>query len=221
MMCVSSQRIEQKFVQQIPAHILVSPFLQGGGFGVFEGLVDPALQSHLLTEALACYPSAILSEVSKGDSENFRGGSPARRFSSVPGGPIQDSFYHSPQVLALLAQLTGVRLSPTGQHGTYSYYVRPGDHLELHRDVETCDLTLITCLHSRASAGAQGGTLYLYPRHLFAPLSVIRDNPVEGAVGLSLKVGQSLVFFGGIVPHYLSPTTLGQERIVSVLCYAT
>jgi hypothetical protein len=219
-MFASSQRIEQKFVQQIPARILASPFLQGGGFGVFEGLVDPALQAHLLTEALTHYPSAILSEVIEGDGENFRGGTPARRFSSASGGPIQDSFYHSPQILALLAQLTGVRLSPTGQHGTYSYYVRPGDHLAVHRDVEACDLTVITCLHSRSNAGAQGGVLCLYPHHLFTPLSVVRKKPTEGAVRLTLKPGQSLVFFGGIVPHYLSPTAPGQERIVSVLCYA-
>jgi hypothetical protein len=212
--------VHSSFIEQIPAHILASPFLQKGGFDVFEGLTSSALQSKLLAEALEHYSLAEVNLVTEPDHENFRGGKPPRCFSSAPGGPVQALFYHSPQVLELLSQLTGVYLRPTGENGTYSYYLRAGDHLALHRDIKTCDLTVITCLHCRSNSKDFGGMLYLYPQYLFEPLSTLRKNLSEGAVGLSLKAGQSLVFFGGIVPHFLSHLALGQERIVSVLCYA-
>ncbi len=206
------------FLEQLPQRVLSSALLQKGGFEVLEGLVDASLQAQLLTEAFSHYSLALPNVVTESDNEDFRGGKPSRRFFSAPGGAVQDTFYHAPQVLHFLHHLTGVRLTPTGQHGTYSYYVSPGDHLALHRDIETCDLTVITCLHSRFSQG-QGGILYLYPNHLFEPLSTLRGNPQAGALGINLQPGQSLVFFGGIVPHYLSCIAPEQERIVSVLCY--
>jgi hypothetical protein len=187
------------FLRQVPAYILASALLQRGGFAVVEGLVAGKLQTGLLSEALTHYSFALPNVVTENDNE--------------------ENFYHSAQTLWFLCQLTGVQLSPTGQHGTYSYYLTSGDHLALHRDIETCDLTVITCLHSRIGQ-TQGGTLYLYPTHLFEPLSTIRRNLDQGALGINLQPGQSIVFFGGIVPHYLSYVAPGQERIVSVLCYA-
>jgi hypothetical protein len=207
------------FLRQVPAYILASALLQRGGFAVVEGLVAGKLQTGLLSEALTHYSFALPNIVTENDNEEFRGGKPRRRFLSAPGGSVQDNFYHSAQTLWFLCQLTGVQLSPTGQHGTYSYYLTSGDHLALHRDIETCDLTVITCLHSRVGQ-TQGGTLYLYPTRLFEPLSTIRRNLDQGALGINLRPGQSIVFFGGIVPHYLSYVAPGQERIVSVLCYA-
>lgn len=204
---------------RLPPYILASPFIQKGGFAVFEGLPERNVQQALLSEALEQLQNARTNEVTVPDDEDFRGGCPPRRFLSATGGAVQDAFYHAAWLRQTLYQITGLNLLPTGQHGTYSYYLKSRDHLALHRDIETCDLTLITCLHHRSTAATAGGSLYLYPGHLHEPLATLRRNPAVGSLRLRLSAGQALVFFGGIVPHYLSPLAEGQERIISVLCF--
>ena len=43
----------------------------------------------------------------------MRGGSPARRLASAPGGRVQDAFYASPWLLGFLKDVSGVPLVPT------------------------------------------------------------------------------------------------------------
>lgn len=64
-----------------------------------------------------------------------------------------------------------------------------------------------------------GGRLCLYPDRLFEPLSIIRATPQQGAIKVRLDPGQTIVLFGGLVPHALLKVAAGQARIVSVLCY--
>ena len=144
---------------------------------------------------------------------------PARRFRNCSGGPVQDAFYHAPWVLDLLRGLTSPALAPTGPRGTFSFYVRPGDFLDIHRDIQTCDVAVITCLHDGSRAPGDGGSLCLYPERLFEPLSSVRATPDAGALRLRLGVGQTIVLCGGLVPHALLPVAEGQRRVVSVLCY--
>ena len=111
-------------------------------------------------------------------------------------------------------------LKPTGDNGTYSYYLRAGDFLDLHRDIVTCDIAVITCLKNQFGENKGGGQLRLYPERLNEPLSAVRETPESGAVNVMLEESQTIVMYGGLIPHTLLPLDEGQQRIVSVLCYA-
>jgi hypothetical protein len=123
----------------------------------------------LRAEAFAHYSAATLNQAAEPDGEWWRGGCPNRRYWSIAGGDLQDSYYHSPRLIDYLAARVGVPVAPTGVRGSYSYY-RPGDFLGLHRDVETCDLALITCLYHGPAATPSSGSLTLYPGRSDEPL---------------------------------------------------
>lgn len=202
----------------VPLTVRESPLMRQGGFGVYEGLVNTAVLAGMLDEAVALSAGADECHVPVSDGEQVRGGRPARRFLTSPGGPVQQRFYSDPSVLHFLRHVTHPSLRPTGPLGTYSYYARPGDYLAIHRDIVTCDVSVITCL-SDAPGTARGGGLSLYPERLSEPLSAIRAAPARGACLVRLTAGQTIVFYGGLVPHALQPVDPGQVRIVSVLCY--
>jgi hypothetical protein len=205
--------------ETIPTVIRQSCLMKRGGFDVFEGLVDARMRREMLSEAVALLPHATRCEVKVSDDEEVRGGKPRRRFINAQGGPLQQAFNTSPAVLDFLRGLTTRALTFTGEIGTYSYYMDPGDYLDIHRDIVTCDVAVITSLHDRARDNGEGGRLCLYPERLGEPLSQIRATPDRGAVKVRVQVGQTIVLYGGIVPHALLPVAEGQARIVSVLCY--
>jgi hypothetical protein len=215
----------QPRVSQIPAIIQQSPLYQRGGFVLLEKLLEPKNLAALQREALTLGRNAQENKVLESDRNAFeinfgRGGSPARKFLSTQGSTVQDTFYHSSTLTHMLETLSGTTIKPTGARGTFSYYAREGDFLALHRDILTCDLTLITCLfdHTRGTSNQLGGVLRLYPSYNLKPLSSIPTH-LQHAVDLRLQVGQSLALLGGIVPHELLPTSPGQVRVVSVLCF--
>jgi hypothetical protein len=196
-----------------------SPLVRKGGFDVFQGLPEPKTFDLMLSEATSVFPTAQVSDVAVSDREEIRGGNPARRFLSAPGGSVQDAFYNATWMIDFLRGVTGTFLIPAGRRGTYTYYARPGDYLALHRDVETCDVAVITCLYNNAGLADGGGVLNLYPDRLFEKLSVIRETPEHGVTRIRLLPGQTLVMLGGIIPHALMPVNNKQVRIISVLCY--
>lgn len=203
----------------IPPFIRESPLMRAKGFTILDGLVAPTTLKMLLSEAVELYQAASDNKVLVSDGFEGRGGSPARSFFSASGGPVQDALYSAPDLLDYLRKLTGTDVSLSGGRGTYSYYTRPGDYLALHRDVESCDLTLITTLHDRLGPESEGGALCLYPDRILEPLSAIRGAPEQGAVKKRMQPGQTLAFYGGIVPHALLPVVADQHRIVSILCF--
>ena len=83
----------------------------------------------------------------------------------------------------------------------------------------TCELVVNTCLHEARPEAADEG-LRAYPTRSDEPLSQIRERPSVGAISVPIRPGQSLVMFGGIVPHEVLPMSAGQTRIMSLLCYA-
>jgi len=202
----------------IPAVITESDLMKRGGFDVFEGLIGPDTRAQMLSEALALLPHATGCEVNKSDDEEVRGGAPRRRFTSGRGGPLQQSFNTAPWLLAFLRSLTNPALIYTGEIGTYSYYLRAGDYLELHRDIVTCDVAVITCLYD-SLMDEDNGRLCLYPGRCLEPLSKIRATSQQGVEKVRLGIGQTIVMYGGIIPHALLPLAEGQTRIVSVLCF--
>ena len=111
------------------------------------------------------------------------------------------------------------QIAPSGKRGTYSYYLRPGDFLGIHRDILACDVAVITCLIDGVQKSHDSGSLCLYPDRFTEPLSNVRSTPEKGAFKLHLAAGQTIVMYGGLIPHTLLPVSGGESRVVSVLCY--
>ena len=120
-------------------------------------------------------------------------------------------------MVSALGRICGAEVAPTGG-GTYSYYENPGDFLALHRDVVRCDVAVISCL-SLSAVGSSAGELHVYPAYIGEPLSRVRSAGREAGRAAPLARGQTVVLFGGILPHEVTPMAPGQERIVSVMCY--
>jgi len=195
---------------------LSSPLLARGGFAVLPRFLDKAAANDLLAESLTAYQAATLTDIAESDGEEGRGGSPARRFFSAPGGPVQAAIYNAPWMSALLTDLAGVPIKPTGAMASYSYYVRPGDHIDVHRDILTCDVAVITCLIDREAAG---GGLIVYPSRAGETLSSIRTDRSREAEPVPLRPFESAVLFGGLIPHRVQAVTASQQRVVSVMCF--
>jgi hypothetical protein len=202
-----------------PPDLPVSPLLARGGYDVYPAIPGADTTRRLLAEATAVSSHASENRVERWDGHEGRGGSPERCFLVAEGGSVQDAFYRAPSLTAFLAGVVGQVVTPSGLRGSYSYYAHPGDFLGLHRDVEVCDLALITCLHDVANASGTAGALRLYPDRRDEPLANIRRSGAKGQVLVRLRPGESIVILGGLVPHSLEPVAAGQIRIVSVLCF--
>lgn len=216
----SSREKNNVEMPEIPREIMNSPLMRRGGFDIFNGLADELIKDLLLAEAMAQKEFAAENNVSEPDAEQIRGGVPARKFISSSGGDFQQQFYHAKWLIDFLRDLTTPFLKPTGESATYSYYLRGGDFLDLHRDIVTCDVAVITCLKNEFGENKCGGQLCLYPERINEPLAVVRETPEDGAVKVRLEESQTIVMYGGLIPHALLPLDENQQRIISVLCYA-
>ena len=195
------------------------PSLLGvGGFAVFDRLPGLPHPAALLNEAVSLARHSERQHHDNDASEDGRGGAPARRLFSSPGGAIQNAGYAGNELQQFVADVVGAPVRPSGGQGTYSYYVRPGDYLGLHRDIEECDVAVITSLCDAGGAGGSGA-LVLYPKRISEPLSQIRSMPDAGSISVHLRPGQTIVLLGGYVPHATMPMGRGQKRIISVLCF--
>lgn len=188
-------------------------------YAVVQLLDDDELR-RLAEESFRCHADAVESRVPRPVDEDRQRGNPAKWLESAGGGPALASFYSSPHVLDALASLTGRRWQPSGAAGSFLYYRRPGHHLDLHRDIEACELAVVTCLYEHGAAGT-GGMMCLYPERQSEPLAAIRATQREGALVFRLPVGHSLVQFGGSVAHAVLPVGPGHTRIVAPLCFRT
>ena len=202
----------------IPKKLLLSALFQQGGYTILRDWLPQSFVSALASEAREQKAIATGVEISKSDSELVRGGSPARKFLNAPGGEIQRSLYENRSAMQAVANIVQLPLAPTGSGGTFSYYCRPGDYLTIHRDIVACDVAVITCLEEEGITSS-GGKLCVYPSRVHESLPQVRQDPTRGAVPLRLAPGDTVVLFGGIVPHCTLPVVANQNRVVSLLCY--
>lgn len=152
------------------------------------------------------------------DISGYRTGNPARWLRSAGGGSIQFEVYQSPAMAENLSYICGRPIKPTGGRGTYSYYDKKGHFLGLHRDINTCDVTLITCLHRKHSL-SESGALRLYYKSFAQNLPEIITGRQTPYVDVHPEEEQSIILLGGWVPHEVLPADDGYERYISVLCY--
>jgi hypothetical protein len=203
----------------VRSRLAASPLVAGGGAATTRLLDERWLQA-LRTEAEAGAAKASAALVEHPRDEDTKRGDPDRWIDWTTGGASLDAFYTSPAVLAFLERLTSVRWMPSGAGGTYTYYRRAGHHLGLHRDVDQCDLALITCVWDEGRPiDGLSGVLRLYPTRVGERLSDVRRTPGHGATDVSLIGGETLVLLGGIIPHTLLPMAAGHSRVVAPLCY--
>ena len=133
-----------------------------GGYRVYSDFPGAATRE-LLDEAMTLYPEASHQECWDDDHAEGRGGRPRRKLLTNLGGPVQDQLYRSEWLPQLLSRECGCTVTASGNRGSYSYYVRPGDFLDLHLDVDQCDITLIAALHDNSVSSDPSGALVLYP----------------------------------------------------------
>ena len=188
------------------------------GGALVARLLDDHTLKRLTEEAWACHPQAVEQRVQRADDAAALRGDPNRWLENAPGGPVLQAFYGSSTVLATLAGLTGLRWRTAGGLGTFSYYRRQGHHLGLHRDLDICELAVITCIYDDSPAGGIWGALRLYPSRSHDGLRAIVADP-RGGVDVHLRSGDSLILLGGLVPHRLLPVRAGHVRVVTPLCY--
>ena len=200
-----------------PTDVLTSQIFAAGGYFIVSGLFDEATLQGLLAEAEGSRPDGVRQSLTDSDGTEGRGGSPARAYRSSQGRDLHWGLHGSPEMAAALAGLCGATVSATGS-GTYSYYEEPGDFLALHRDILGCDLAVITCLTSR-TCGGPTGELTVYPGFVREPLSTVRAAGRQCGTAIALDRGHTVVLLGGLVPHEVTPTSPGQERIVAINCY--
>ncbi len=200
----------------ISPEIAHSPLMQRGGYAVFPDLLAPHEIAHLQADARTQKPTATRTAMPISMRCETRGGAPARVYKVANGSGTQFAIVGSVALRDRLSALAGFPIEATGG-GTFSYYEDPGDHLALHRDIVSCEVVLITCLEN--GPRTEGGRLIVYPdligQRLTARAALRRTNGVV----LDLAPGDSLVMFGGIIPHELTPVGADQRRVVSVTCY--
>jgi len=206
--------------QPLPRAIRDSELMKSEGCAIFDRFPGAAVCARLLAESRLCLQGAVTTAITTSDDEEVRGGNPARRFISAGGGSEQMAFCNDPKTMRFLSEICNAPVRPTGECGTYAYYARPGDHLALHRDIETCDIAVVTCLLDRHGEGSSGGLTRYYPDRPHEPLSRIRATPDDGAMRVRVPVGSTLVMFGGIVAHLIEPVAAGELRVVSILCFS-
>jgi len=200
-----------------PAEVLASHLFTAGGYFVVSGLFDEVTLEALRAEAEAARPEGVRQSLSDSDGTEGRGGSPARAFRSGRGRELHWGLHGSPEMKARLEQLCGVVVTPTGS-GSFSYYEQPGDFLALHRDILQCDMAVITCLSAHPGEGSSG-ELTVYPGFMREPLSAVRAADRSFGTVVTLERGHTAILLGGLIPHEVTPTCAGQERIVAINCF--
>ncbi len=200
------------------SRLTAGEFALSGGVAWLNQFPDAAACRELTVEAWEAYREASRQEHREASEEEWRGGKPPRALASASGGQVQDALYAAPWLHDFLSQMCGVRITPSGNRGSYSYYVNQGDFLDIHLDVDGCDVTLITVLYDDTDPTSEAGGLCVYRQHVGVPLSAVRSAPDLHREVIKPSAGQSVLLLGGFVPHAILPMEQGQ-RVISALCF--
>ncbi len=204
-------------VSQIETEISASPLHAAGGFIVVSAIFSQSEMAELRTEASNARATGNRQVFAEFVPCEERGGTPKRAFLSAPGSQTQWRLFSAPRLATTIKSITGLTVRPTGS-GSFTYYECEGDCLALHRDIETCDLAVITCIDENSTSSG-GGRLLAYPQFINKSLEAARLAGPAAATPVWLRTGNTILLLGGMVPHEVAPTKAGEERIVSVMCF--
>lgn len=195
------------------------PVGRAGGVVVFDEVPGASFAARLYAEAASLYPGADRQVADVVDTSVGRGGVPPRALCTTGGGPLQDAFYGSEWLHAFLSEQCGTTVVPTGERGSYSFYVAEGDYLGLHLDIDSCDVTLITVLRDDTDPTDAAGGLLVHLDDFGATLDDVRAHPYVGAAVVKAQAGHSMVLLGGLLPHETVPIGGAGQRVISALCF--
>lgn len=194
-----------------------STLLRAGGYGIYRRLIEPTWIESMLAEATT--GGQRIDQVASGkDTEDIRGGHPARQIVCVEGGPKQDQLFGSAALQSFIANEVKLPIRSCGIRASYSIYAGPQAHLDIHRDVPGCDLALITCLYDSDPLAGEGA-VDLWLDDLMTPLRDIRAHVERRRSRLALLPGDSLLIHGGMIPHRIPPPGTDRLRVVSLMCF--
>ncbi|MCL4783847.1 MAG: hypothetical protein KJZ70_12500 [Bryobacterales bacterium] len=196
--------------------VLQSALWRAGGFLALAGFPGAAALSAIRTEAADALRDSERQEWPEPKPSDWRGGQPQRFLGGVTAGPRMNEMFARRETVAMLRGLLGANLRCAGG-GSLTVYERPGDRLGLHRDIETCDVTLVTCIWEEGER--RESVLRAYPEYAHCALSLIPADRASLGCTVSLRPGDSAILLGGVVPHEVTPMAAGQRRVVSLVCY--
>lgn len=195
---------------------LQSALWRAGGFLALRGFPGEEALASIRTEAADALRNSERQEWPEPRPADWRGGQPQRFLGGITAGPCMNEMFARRETVAMLRGLLGANLRCAGG-GSLTVYERPGDRLGLHRDIEACDVTLVTCLWEEGER--REGVLRVYPEYSALPLSMVPASRANLGLTVDLHAGDSAVLLGGVVPHEVTPMAPGQRRVVSLVCY--
>jgi hypothetical protein len=207
--------MRQEPISRVP---FSSPMVSAnGGYAIYDDLLNRKDFRDLCSEAHDYYRFASYDVYFGPPKGRNRHAHPPRKFRHTNGGPVQERLFNDGWLLDFLSDECQLFVHPPSS-GTFSYYLETDDFIGLHLDREKCDLVIITVLHDNSDPRELSGSLVIYPDHTGDDL---RDVSAASTKGRAIKprAGQSILLFGGVVPHYLEPTAQGQDRVISVCCF--
>jgi hypothetical protein len=212
----------------IPQILMESKLMyQSGGFSRYSRLPDATTLAAMREEARVLRTDARTERrwtpSYPGEDASYqedRKVAPRRCKRSLGGGPVQAALYRDPELSTFLSQEVGLPVQPSGNRGSYSYYIECGDFIGLHRDTDYCDLVMLTLLEDNSEPGEAAGSLILYPGRITETCEQIGRTPEAGALPIKLAIGETIIMFGGAVPHRVAPVRKGQSRTISALCFS-
>ncbi len=193
-----------------------APLIEAGGICIFENFLSPSWFKALRQEGLDKRTDALEQKKDQQDLKEWRGGNPSRFLVNADGGDILNRIYADGGLGDRLSKIIGNPVRPTGNHGSYSYYDRPGHYLGLHRDIPNCDITYICCL-DRSESKPSSGALRLYHKSFKSKLEDIDSSTPH--IDIDMRQGQSVLLLGGYIPHEVLPAAPGFSRTISVMCF--
>ena len=215
---VESSRRSADFDERL-RRLSSSPLGRMGGVVVLDDLPSARISTMLAREALRCASGATRQTGRSHRVDDGRHDVAGRSLGSGAGGPVQDDLYASPALRRRLEDLCSGRVKPSGARGSFSYYTRPGDHLDTHVDIVTCDVTVITVVQDSTPHDDPGGSLEVYSNCSGAPLSSAHQPGVRPTAIIKAPQASSVVILGGLVPHGIVPLGEHGTRVISALCF--
>ena len=146
-----------------------------------------------------------------------RGAPGAFRMASF--GPRGCAVFSDELLLRVLRQLAGTPVRLNKKCSCYLEYYRPGDYIAVHRDIDSCEATVLIYLKVEP-AGSMWPVLNIYPDRRAGPIVDQKRAPlVREPVAVRCCPGRVLMMVGSEIPHERPPLVKSQRVLAAAACY--